>query len=349
MRKAALALAAALASASAPACDMFEFREVRASRHVRVFEAAEGTTAVVNGNIVAIAGDDAILLVDTGQLPSVARRVLARLAALSPKPVRYIVNTHWHGDHMLANFVFKERFPEARILATAYTIAEAAKFYPDYAAKNATRMATVAAGMKKRRDEAKSEDEREWLGRTLACVERMGPEIEATRYVAPGQAVDGELAIDLGGVTAVVKHIGAGNTPGDLIVWVPEDKLVATGDMVVAPVPYAIGSPLDEWSKTLGFLLALGAATYVPGHGPVMHDDTYVRDVRDLIGATRSQLEAMRAQGVEKAQAEARLDTSGFAGKYVTTAMRRQAFHQFFVKAAVAKMGPAPAPAAPAR
>ena len=350
MRLATLVLMAAVASAPAFACDMFEFREVRASKHVHVFEAAEGTTAVVNGNIVAVVGDDAVLLIDTGQIPSVARKVLARLPALSSRPVRHIVNTHWHGDHVLANFVFKERFPEAKVFAHPHTIAEAAKFYADdYAAKNAPRMATIAAGMKKRLAEARGEDEREWLGKTLACVERMGPEVAATRYVAPEHAIDGEIAIDLGGVTAVIKHIGAGNTPGDLIAWVPEDKVVATGDMVVAPVPYAIGSPLDAWSKTIGELLALGAATYVPGHGPVMHDDTYVRDVRELIGSTRVQLEALHAQGVDKAQAEARLDTSRFARKYITTAMRRQAFSQFYVKAAIARMWPASAPAAPAR
>lgn len=340
MRIAALALAAAFGSVPAQACDMFEFRLVRASAHVHVFEAAEGTTAVVNGNIVAVVGDEAVLLVDTGQIPSVARRVLAQIPSISSKPIRYIVNTHWHGDHMLANFVFKERFPEAKIFATTHTIAEAAKFHADYAAKNASRMPAVAANMKKRRADAKNEDEREWLDRTIACVERMGPEIVATRYVAPDHVVDGELSVNLGGVTAVVKHIGAGNTPGDLVVWVPEDKLVATGDMVVAPVPYAIGSPLDEWSRTIGALLALGATTYVPGHGPVMRDDTYVRDVRELIRSTRAQLEEMRAQGIEKAHAEARLDTTRFANKHVTTGMRRQAFHQFFVRAAIAKMWP---------
>jgi glyoxylase-like metal-dependent hydrolase (beta-lactamase superfamily II) len=321
---------------------MFDYRVVRASAHVHVFEAAEGTTGVVNGNIVAVVGDEAILLLDTGQIPSVARRVLADLRALSPKPVRYIVNSHWHGDHLLANSVLKEAYPQARIVASAYTIAEAAKFYgADYAEKTGARLAGTSASLRKRLDESKGADEREWLAKTLDCVERLRPEVAVTRYIAPEQAVDGELEVDLGGVTAVVKFLGSGNTPGDLVVWVPQDRLVATGDMVVSPAPYAIGSPLEEWSKTLDALLGVGATTFVPGHGSVLRDDAYIRDVRALIESTSRQLTRMREAGVSMADAQARLDTAAFAAKYITTGMRRQAFNQFFVKAAVAKMWPA--------
>jgi cyclase len=337
----ALALLA-LCCVPARACDMFDYRVARASPHVHVFEAAEGTTGVVNGNIVAVVGEDAMLVLDTGQIPSLARRVLADLRALSPKPVRYIVNSHWHGDHLLANSVFKEAYPQAKVVATSHTIAEAAKFYDaDYPKKTAARMATASANLRKRLDESKGADEREWLARTLDCVDRMGPEIAVTRYVAPEQAVDGELEVDLGAVTAVVKFLGAGNTPGDLVVWVPQDRVVATGDMVVSPAPYAIGSPLAEWSKTLDALLGLGATTFVPGHGSVMRDDAYVRDLRALIESASRQLTRMYEAGVSKADAEARLDTAAFAAKYITTGMRRQAFNQFFVKAAVAKMWPA--------
>jgi glyoxylase-like metal-dependent hydrolase (beta-lactamase superfamily II) len=102
-------LCAALAAIPAAACEMMQYRRVQASPHVHVFEAAEGTTAVVNGNIVAIVGRDAEMVVDTGQFPGIARRVVADLRALTKAPVRYVVNTHWHGDHLLANSVFRRR------------------------------------------------------------------------------------------------------------------------------------------------------------------------------------------------------------------------------------------------
>ena len=338
-RSLALLIASAVA-AEAAACDMMEYRRVQASAHVHVFEAAEGTTAVVNGNIVAVIGKDAILVVDTGQIPSVARRVIADIRKLSPLPVRYIVNTHWHGDHLLGNFAFKEAFPEARIVAHSHTIAEGARVYTDYATKTRASLPAARESMRKRGESSASADEKLWISKTIECIDRMLPEVEVTRYLPPDMPVDDELKIDLGGLAVVVKHIGTGNTPGDLIVWVEADRLAAVGDMVVAPVPYAIGSALEPWTRTMGALRKLGATTYIPGHGPVMRDDRYIRDVEALLADTRKQLVAMQARGVSKADAAQQLDAGAFRQRYITTAMRRQAFEQFFVRAAIAQVWP---------
>jgi cyclase len=331
-------IAAALFAGHAAACEMAEYKRVLASPNVHVFEAAEGTTAVVNGNIVAVVGRDAILVVDTGQFPGIARRVVGELEALSKAPVRYVVNTHWHGDHLLANSVFREAYPDARIVAHPHTIERGAFFYTDYRAKAEKSLPAAVADMEKRRAASGSDDERLWIDRTLDCVRYAEAEVKQTRYVAPDTPLAGEMTVDLGGVSATIRHIGTGNTPGDLIVWVPEDRLVATGDMVVAPVPYAIGSDLEPWTRTLAELARLKPAVIVPGHGPVMRDDSYVRDVDALIASTDRQLKAMLKGGVSRADAAARLDTRAFRDRHVTTPMRRVAFEQFFVKPAIAKL-----------
>ena len=342
---AALCLAGPAAGAS---CDMMQYRRVQASPHVHVFEAAEGTTAVVNGNIVAILGREAAMVVDTGQFPGIARRVVADLKAMAKVPVRYVVNTHWHGDHLLANSVFKEAWPEAKVIAHPHTIERAAAIYTDYAKRTPERLASAVEGMKKRREASGSDDEKLWIDRTLACVEAARDEIPNTAYLPPDTPFAGDMRVDLGGVIASVRHIGTGNTPGDLVVWVEEDRLVASGDMVVAPVPYAIGSDLEPWIATLEALAALEAKILVPGHGPVMRDTAYVRDVRALLKSTHEQLTAMKARGVSREDAPGLLDTSAFRRKHVDTPMKRQAFDQFFVSASVAKLWPAPSPSAPA-
>ena len=351
MRATAVILFAALCLArpAAAACDMMQYERVQASPHVHVFEAAEGTTAVVNGNIVAIVGRDAVMVVDTGQFPGIARRVVADLKAMTKAPVRYVVNTHWHGDHILANSVFKEAWPEAKVIAHPHTIERAAALYTDYAKRTPERLASAVQGLRKRREASKSDDEKLWIDRTLACVEAAMGEIPNTMYLPPDTPFAGDMRVDLGGVTASVRHIGPGNTPGDLVVWVEEDRLVASGDMIVAPVPYAIGSDLEPWIATLGTLAALDAKVLVPGHGPVMRDTSYVRDVHALIRSTHEQLTAMKASGATREQAQEQLDTTAFRAKHVDTPMRRQAFDQFFVRAAVAKAWPAPpSPSAPA-
>ncbi|HYC37918.1 MAG TPA: MBL fold metallo-hydrolase [Usitatibacter sp.] len=340
-----LRIAAALAASSslciANACEMFEYRHVKASPHVHVFQAAEGTTAVVNGNIVAVVGERAVLLVDTGQIPSVARRVLADLRRLSLLPITHIVNTHWHGDHVLANFVFKEAFPAAKIVAHPHTVERAASFYTDYAAKNRERLPAIIADMGKRRDASTDPEEKEWLAKTVDCAEKMLPEMEVTKYVAPDVTLEGDMRIDLGGVTALVRHLGEGNTPGDIVVLVEGDRLVAAGDMIVAPTPYAIGSSLEPWRRTLAELRKLGAATFVPGHGPVMRDDVYLRDLDALFATTYAQLKEMQQKGVSRKDAESRLDIGAFKAR-LDTPMKRQAFLQFYVRAAIAQVWPKP-------
>ncbi|MEO5677769.1 MAG: MBL fold metallo-hydrolase [Usitatibacter sp.] len=342
MRTLAVSLVAFLPLAATAECEMLRDQRVQASPHVHVFEAAEGTTAVVNGNVVAVIGQDAILIVDTGQIPSVAKRIAADIRALSGAPVRYIVNTHWHGDHLLGNATFKEAFPEARIVAHSHTIEQGPKFYADYAAKARKSLPIVVNDMKKQREATLSADTKLWITKSLECVDAILPEVEGTHYLAPDLPMDTEMKIDLGGVSAVVPHIGAGNTPGDLIVWVEGDRLVATGDMVVSPVPYAIGSAIEPWTRTLGELRRLGAAVVVPGHGKVMRDDTYVRDVEALLVTTRSQLLALHARGVARDDAASQFDVAAFRSRYLTTPMRREAFDQFFVKAAIAQIWPKP-------
>lgn len=340
-----LCFAGVLATA-ANACEMLEYKRVQVSAHVHVFQSAEGTTGVVNGNIAAVVGKDAILVVDTGQFLGIARRIVADIRAMSPQPVRYVVNTHWHGDHLLANQVFKEAFPEARIVAHGFTIAEGAKRYADYATRTGQQLPIlIDQAMKRAADPSATADEKLWLAKTTDCAEKVLPDVAQTRYIAPDMPVDTEMKVDLGGVTALIRHIGTGNTPGDLIVWVPEDRVVMSGDMVVSPAPYAIGSAgLEAWARTLGELRGLRATVIVPGHGPPMRDDTYVRDVQELLETTRAQLNDMLARGVSRADAAKQLDVARLRERYITTPMRRQAFERFFVQSAINEVWPKPQP-----
>jgi cyclase len=333
------ALLLALLPLPAPACEMLQYRTVKASPHVYVFEAAEGTTAVVNGNIVAVIGREAVLVIDSGQFPSVARRVVEEIRALSKAPVRYVVNTHWHGDHLLANSVLKEAWPGAKLVAHPHSIERAVSSYADYATRTPERLPSIIAGLQKQRASA-GDDEKLWVDRTIACIEAAKPDIAAVRFLAPDTPLSDRLDVDLGGVKVSVRHVGSGNTPGDLIVWVEEDRLLATGDMVVAPVPYAIGSDLEPWSRTLAEVRRLAPAVIVPGHGPVMRDDSYVRDVDALIATTNTQLRALLARGVTRDDAARDLDVAAFRDKYITTPMRRHAFLAFYVRPAIAQLWP---------
>ena len=102
--------------------------------------------------------------------------------------------------------------------------------------------------------------------------------------VLPTITIEQRLMLRRGARTIDVRFLGRGHTDGDLIVYVPEDGVLMTGDLVVWPVPL-VGStsfPLD-YATTLDALGQIRAAIIVPGHGPVFHDDAYLKQVSELL------------------------------------------------------------------
>src|SRR5688500_20282186 len=103
-----LAVVATLLAGAALAADYpYSYKRVEVAEGVHAFIEDFGR-AVVSGNIVAIVGDEAVAVIDTGHHPRLTRRIVDEIRALTPKPVRYVVNTHWHNDHVSGNHLFEE-------------------------------------------------------------------------------------------------------------------------------------------------------------------------------------------------------------------------------------------------
>ena len=104
--------------------------------------------------------------------------------------------------------------------------------------------------------------------------------------------MDRELTVDLGNRIVKVMHIGRGNTGGDLIAYLPQEKILVTGDLVVFPVPYAFDGYPSDWIKTLATLSQIGASTIVPGHGEILQDNSYLNLLAEMMKSIVSQVEA---------------------------------------------------------
>jgi glyoxylase-like metal-dependent hydrolase (beta-lactamase superfamily II) len=96
--------------------------------------------------------------------------------------------------------------------------------------------------------------------------------------------------LDLGNREVQMKFLGRGNTAGDGLVYLPKEKIVITGDLLVSPVPYMRGSFPIEWRNTLRDISALDADVIVPGHGAVQHDKTYLNEVIALLDSVLAQV-----------------------------------------------------------
>ncbi|HEU4521956.1 MAG TPA: MBL fold metallo-hydrolase [Thermoanaerobaculia bacterium] len=313
------------------------YESVKVAEGVHAFIAPEPRSGVVNGNVTVIVGDDGVVIVDTGQFPTLAQRQIAEVKKLTSKPVRAIVNTHWHWDHNLANATWREAFPSAAIVSTAFTRDFIATFTPGFLeqmAGNGPRFVErlQAQLAKPELTAAQKED----LRHVLRDLEQGLPELQKAKLLAPDMTFERELAIHLGKREVRVLFPGRANTAGDAVVWVPDARVLVTGDLVVHPTPYATSAYPADWIAAMERLMAFDAAAIVPGHGPVQRDEKYLELVTRTLRSIVDQATAAVAEGLSLEEAKARIDLEparkAFAGE---DRARRKAFDDYFASSAV--------------
>lgn len=120
-----------------------------------------------------------------------------------------------------------------------------------------------------------------------------------------------------GSRTIEIMHLGHGDTAGDLVVFLPEDKVACSGDILVHRFPYAFSSKPLEWIETLGKLKALDFDFIVPGHGEVQKGKEYISDVIDVLQSVHTQVKAGVQNGSTLEDIRRTVDVSAFRNKYV--------------------------------
>ncbi|HEX6199442.1 MAG TPA: MBL fold metallo-hydrolase [Thermoanaerobaculia bacterium] len=297
----------------------------------------------VEGNALFIVNDEDVVVVDAGLLPSTARRMANELRKLTDKPVRYVVNTHWHDDHHLGNQVYRELWPGVEFVAHRLTRQDAIELThearPRVLADYAEQTATVSRWLEQGHDDdGKPLDDarRERIARFIALLDRFSAEAAAVVATLPDLVFDDALVLHRGERTIEVRFLGLGNTRGDVVVFLPRERIVATGDLLVHPAPFAFGSNYREWAATLEALDALEADVLFPGHGPVLRDRAYLHQVRDLLKDLVAQVDAAVAEGLTLEQTRERVTLADWQARFAQgdEAIGR-AFESFFVQPAV--------------
>jgi cyclase len=255
--------------------------------------------AVVTGNTTVIGGNDSLMVVDSGHFPSLTKRIITQIRHRFQQPPKFVVNTHWHPDHWMGNSLFREAFPGMPILSHVSTrkmIQRSMLDYPEQMSKQFPAILrdtkeAVRNGKRKDGTVLTEEDKRYRSQVIIPDVENFLIEIEKMQVEPPNLTFEEGVNVDLGDREVRVLHLGRGNTAGDVVVYVPDSKILVTGDLVVAPTPFASGSYISEWVETLKKLRAFDATSLVPGHGSVMHDWDYVDTVSGMLKSIADQVQ----------------------------------------------------------
>ena len=207
-------------------------------------------------NIGVVRGSDALLLVDTRCHDREAAELLDELRAFGTRPIRWIVNTHWHFDHTFGNAAVRRAAPAVEIWGHRVMRDELLRWADDARAHH-----TAARP--------------EWTA-----------DFDAVEVVAPDHLVDDLAVVDLGGRSVRLQHFGPAHTGGDLVVFVDDTRVVFAGDLVEESAPPSFGGdchPLD-WPLANAAMLGRTAvdATVVPGHGNVVDRAFVARQLDEL-------------------------------------------------------------------
>ena len=249
------------------------------------------------GNTTVIIGDRQVLVVDTGFLPSAAREDIAQIRQWTNQPVSFILNTHFHNDHNLGNRVYMDAFPAVTVIAQVETTKEMDRFGPGSLMREEKDSYGIRQTVKKMLDSGKTddgkvltEDDKKQLKDLLARQAVMIEELKGLKFQSATLTFEDGFSVDLGNREVQLKFLGRGNTPGDGVAYLPKEKILVAGDLVDLPLPNVLDGYPSEWTHTLQRLADLDANTIVPGHGPILHDKSYIYLLRDLLQSAVDQV-----------------------------------------------------------
>ncbi len=263
------------------------------------------------------------MVVDSSYLPSSAREDIAQIKTWADRPVTYLVNTHWHPDHVRGNFEYRKAFPSIAIVAQHETLNLGRNYEGGNLERRPTRLAAMSVQLKSGKGpdgKRLSAAELAELKETLAGSKKVSKELRDFHQELPDVTFDTELNVDLGGRQVQIRHSGTGDTLGDAWVYLPDERVLIAGDVLVSPVPYFFAGYPAGLLKTLRQLEPMDLAAIVPGHGSVLHDKTYLHSVISLMDSILTQVNAeVVRQGSLSAQLEkvrATIDTSAYRRQF---------------------------------
>lgn len=281
---------------------------------VHVFATPPYGEVGLDGNSVAIVGGDGVLVFDTNGTPAAARAVLAEIRKLTDKPVRYVVNSHWHWDHWYGTEVYREAFPEVVVIAQqrgrrmmegpaiAFNKPGLERDLPGYLAMLEQRQAELGA-QQPAADPARLAGLRE----RIAMVRFFLGQKQGVRHVLPNLTFEKRLTLHLGERVVEVRHEERAVTPGDAYLWLPQEKLLVTGDLLVNPVGFAFSCYPTGWLRTLEALDALNAALIVPGHGAPLKDEALLQATMEVFRTLLAHGKDAHSRGLDADAAKAEI------------------------------------------
>jgi len=266
----------------------FEFKKIADGVHVAVAAPAYK----VNCNTAIIEDGDGVLIVDTHSKPSAARVIVEHVRSLTSKPVRYVINTHFHWDHWHGNEVYPAAYPNAEIITNQLTREAMVKKGLKRIQDHVRQVPTEIANLRGQLAAATSAAERARLEGDVRLADAYLAEVTALKPALPTMAFERTMKLYRRDREIHLLYLGRAHTEGDVFVYLPKEKVVVTGDAVIGWTPFMGDGYPEDWAGTLDALGQLDFTQLIMGHGDPAGRD-WLRTFRGYVG---DMVEAVRRE-----------------------------------------------------
>ena len=293
------------------------------------------------GNVTLIEQSDGLVAIDSGLTAANGREVVRFAKSISSKPIKAVAITHWHNDHPQGVSAIRDAFPNVRIIATTGTergMLGPESFGVDYKPNPAADAAIAEQGAqaleqlnKILKDPATAPDRRERVKKAIVQYQALPDSFKGTYIVPPTETFERRLMLDDPLRPVELLFLGRANTDGDLVAWLPNEKVVASGDIVVAPTPFGFFSFPADWIETIGKLKAMPFEVLIPGHGDPQRDRAYLDKLIVAIADIRAKVGPLAKSGVPQDQVKTKVDWAATIAPFGDTPRIKANFESLFI------------------
>ena len=297
-------------AASKPVSDTHVFDEVTPG----VYFASGSGRVHTASNAMVIVNDEDVVIVDSHITPDAARALINSVKAVTDQPIRYLINSHFHFDHAHGNQVFPDG---VEIIGHEYT---REKLLGDVLNEPTYKVMGSPAAQQKIADSVESQlasasaNDRAAIELKLTTLTRHIKALDEIEPTPPTITVTQKMSLFRGSREIQILHLGRGHTGGDLVVYLPAEKVLFTGDLFYDGAPYLGDSFPEEFITTLEALKKIEFEVIVAGHGPlVVRDPKKIAVRQDYIRRYIDDVAALRKKGRSAKQAGAEMSFATYS------------------------------------
>ena len=296
-----------------------------------VYFAQAHAQVITNCNAAIFVNSQDVLVVDAHSKPSAAASLIAQIKKdVTPKPVRYLVNTHFHWDHSQGDAAYRAANPKLQIISSETTKQLLAKNARNALKDSLDGIPQIIDQLQARISRAPSGQEKEFYKEQLRLVQAYQVEMKSFTPAVPDITFAQSHVIKDPAHDLHIEFHGRAHTAGDVMVFCPQARSVATGDAIIGFLPNIADGYPREWPRTINSVGQLEADKLLPGHGPMQPNHDRMNQLRAYLEELTEKVEAAKKAGKPLDEAQKTITLASLKsfhangyGDFVTETMKK--------------------------